>query len=60
MTRKEGERIKIGEGITILVAQIKDGVVRIGIDAPKDISIYRNEIYSIINRKGEQDEPLAS
>jgi carbon storage regulator len=54
LTRKIGEGIVIGEDITIKVIEMKGGGVRIGIDAPKDRKIYRQEIYDRIieeNRK---------
>lgn len=44
--RKKEERIKIGDDITIVVVEIRDGKVRLGIDAPKYIPIYREEIYN--------------
>lgn len=48
LTRKLGEGIIIGDDITITVVEMKGGNVRIGIDAPKDKKIYRQEIYSRI------------
>ncbi len=43
--RKKEERIKIGDDITIVVVEVRDGKVRLGIEAPKDIPIHRQEIY---------------
>lgn len=48
LTRKLGEGIIIGDDITITVVEMKGGNVRIGIDAPKNKKIYRQEIYSRI------------
>ena len=48
LTRKLGERINIGDDITITLLEIKGGQVRLGIDAPKSISIHRHEIYERI------------
>ena len=48
LTRKSGEQIKIGEDITISVLEISKGGVRLGIDAPKNVSIYRYEVYERI------------
>ena len=45
LTRKVGESIIIDGGITITVADIKGSQVRIGIDAPKDVKVYREEIH---------------
>lgn len=45
LTRKSEEAIKLGDNITITVVEIKGNQVRLGIDAPPDIRIYRNELY---------------
>lgn len=44
LSRKEGEAIVIGDNITIKVISIDKGVVKLGIDAPKNLSIVRNEL----------------
>ena len=44
LSRKINEGIMIGNNIFIRVVDIRNGTVRIGIEAPKDIPIYRNEI----------------
>lgn len=44
LSRKRGERIFIGEGICITVVEIDRNKVRIGIEAPKDVSIFREEL----------------
>lgn len=48
ITRKLGERITIGDDIVVSLLDIKGGQVRIGIDAPKHVSIHREEIYDKI------------
>ena len=48
LTRKSGEGIVIGDDITIKIVELKGGGVRIGIDAPKDKKIYRQELYDRI------------
>ena len=48
LTRKIGEGIVIGDNITIKIVEMKGGNVRIGIDAPQDMKIYRQEIYNRI------------
>jgi len=48
LTRKPGEGIIIGDDITIKIIEMKSGGVRIGIDAPKNTKIYRQEIYDRI------------
>lgn len=48
LTRKLGEGIIIGEDITIKIIEMKGGSVRIGIEAPRDRKIYRQEVYDKI------------
>ncbi|MCP3178434.1 carbon storage regulator CsrA [Desulfuromonas sp. KJ2020] len=48
LTRKAGEGIVIGDHIKISVVEIKGGGIRIGIDAPQDMKIYRQEVYDRI------------
>lgn len=48
LTRKSEESIKLGEDITITVLEIKGNQVRLGIDAPSNIRVYRKEIYEKI------------
>jgi len=51
LTRKAGEGIVIGDNITIKVIEMKSGGVRIGIDAPRDTKIYRQEVYDRIRQE---------
>ena len=48
LTRKPGQTIVIGDDIRVQVIQIAGGAVRIGIDAPRDVSIYREEIWDAV------------
>lgn len=45
LTRKQGQSIMIGDKIEITVLDIKGEQIRIGITAPKDVNILRNEVY---------------
>ena len=45
LARKPGESIAVGDGIKIRVLEIKGGQVKIGIEAPSDIAVHREEIY---------------
>jgi len=46
LTRKLGEKIAIGNNITIVISEISGTHVKIGIDAPRQIAIYREEVLS--------------
>ena len=48
LTRKVGESIVIGGNIVVKIVDIKGDSIRLGIDAPKEIKIYRGEIYDAI------------
>jgi len=45
LTRKIGERIRIGDTITVRVLEVRGSQVRLGVEAPTDVRIYREEIY---------------
>jgi carbon storage regulator len=51
LTRKLGEAITIGENIKILIVDIDGHQVKIGIEAPKSVEIYREELYLKIKGK---------
>lgn len=55
LTRRVGENLIIGDDVTVSVLGVKGNQVRIGIDAPKDVQVHREEIYNRI--KMEQDQP---
>ena len=54
LTRRAGETVMIGSDVTITVLGVKGNQVRIGINAPKDVAVHREEIYERI--KAEQTE----
>ena len=56
LTRRVGETLMIGDSITVTVLGVKGNQVRIGITAPKDVSVHREEIYQRIQR-GEAPVP---
>lgn len=45
LTRKSGEAIRIGDEIRILVVEVRENQVRIGIEAPADVPVHREEVY---------------
>lgn len=56
LTRKVGESIRIGDEIEIIVKEIRRNQVRIGIVAPREVSIYREELYEEIQAKSEDGD----
>jgi carbon storage regulator len=51
LTRRPGESIVVGQDIVVTVIEIKGGQVRIGIDAPREIDVYREEIYEQVRQE---------
>lgn len=55
LSRKVGERIRIGDGVVITVVRITGGGVRLGIDAPAELAVVREELYqSLKSQEAEQ------
>ena len=54
LTRKVGERIVIGDNIVVTVISIKGDSIRLAIEAPKEIKIYRGEIFDAIAAENKQ------
>lgn len=59
LTRRVGETLMVGDDVTVTVLGVKGNQVRIGVNAPKDVSVHREEIYQRIQREkaeeGKQD-----
>ncbi len=56
LTRRVGETLMIGDKVNVTVLGIKGNQVRIGVDAPKDVAVHREEIYQRIQREKEENE----
>lgn len=52
LTRKIGQKIRIGDDIEIVVREIRGRQVRLGISAPQGLAVYREELYQQIQREG--------
>lgn len=57
LTRKVGEVIRIGDAIIVRVLQARGNQVRIGVEAPTDVRIYREEIYPEPHAESENGKP---
>lgn len=55
LTRRVGETLVIGDEVTVTVLGVKGNQVRIGVSAPKDVTVHREEIYERIKREGDPD-----
>jgi carbon storage regulator len=56
ISRKRGDRILVGDDIVIEVADIRGDKVRIGISAPKDVPVHREEVWLAIQEQGKRGE----
>jgi carbon storage regulator len=53
ITRRAGERIVLGDDVIVEVIEVKGGTVRLGIDAPRSLPVYREEIWLEVKRENE-------
>lgn len=54
LTRRVGEALMIDDDVSITVLGIKGGQVRLGVNAPKDVAVHREEIYQRIQKEKEE------
>ena len=50
LSRKKNETIVIGENIIVVVVEVRGDKVRLGIDAPREVTVHRREVYDAIKR----------
>lgn len=58
LSRKKDEKIIIGDKITIMVIEIRGDKVRLGIEAPKEVTVHRQEVYEAIKREHDQEKGI--
>ena len=56
LSRKKDEKIVIGDQITLMVIDIRGDKVRLGIEAPKDVAVHRQEVYEAIQKEMEMEQ----
>ncbi|MEM9354550.1 MAG: carbon storage regulator CsrA [Planctomycetota bacterium] len=56
LSRKKNESIVINDDITIVVVEIRGDKVRLGVEAPKEVPVHRNEVYEAIRRSQDAAE----
>lgn len=57
LTRRVGEALMIGDEVTVTVLGVKGNQVRIGVHAPRSVSVHREEIYERIRSEKDDEEP---
>jgi carbon storage regulator len=58
LSRKKNESIVINDDITIVVVEIRGDKVRLGVEAPKEVPVHRNEVYEAIRRNQQQHQAV--
>ena len=60
LTRRVGETVMIGDNVTVTVLGVKGNQVRLGVNAPKDVAVHREEIYERIKQETGGSEESSS
>jgi carbon storage regulator len=60
LTRKLGENIRIGDSVKITVLEVRSGQVKLGIEAPPEVKVHREEIYARIQEENRRAQRIKS
>lgn len=60
LSRKQTQAIKIGDDIEVCILEVRGGVVKLGVKAPPEVAVHRNEVYERIKRTEEAEESVGS
>ncbi len=58
LTRRIGETLVVGDDVTVTVLGVKGNQVRLGVNAPKDVAVHREEIYQRIQREKQDKDSI--
>ena len=56
LTRRVGEMLMIGDDITVTILDVKGNQVRVGVNAPRDVAVHREEIYDRIRKEHDESD----
>ena len=56
LSRKQSERIRVGNDIVVTVVRLSGDKVRLGVEAPKEVPVHRNEVYEAIRRNQQKPD----
>lgn len=60
LTRRVGETLMVGDEVTVTVLGVKGNQVRLGVNAPRDVAVHREEIYERIKKEQDDDVPAGN
>lgn len=57
LSRNKGEQIVVADNVVITVVEIRGDKVRLGVEAPKEVSVHRKEVWNAIRREKDRENP---